>query len=126
MVPMPQRLCDLLPPPAGGEVGDGEGGGLPLEYVIDSRLDVVLPAESVTVMVMSFVPSASGIDAVQLLVPVAVPLCPVSAFDQLTCETPPASEAVPVTVRGVEEAGPEEGEPIVMVGGVVSAGPPVV
>jgi hypothetical protein len=84
------------------------------------------PAESVTVMVMLFVPVPSGIVAVQVVVPLAVPLPPVRAFDQVTWETPPGSDAVPVTVRGDDAAVPDVGPLTVTVGGVVSVPPPPV
>src|SRR6185295_16876351 len=124
--PMPQRLWDFPPPPETGGVAGGVTGGVtgPPAKVIESRVVVMFPAESVTVMVISFVPEARGIDAVQVVVPVAVPLWPVSEFDQVTCETPPPSAAVPDTVRGEDAAGPDEGDVMVIVGGVVSAGPP--
>ena len=43
---------------------------------------------------------------VALAFPVAVPFWPVSAFDHVTCEMPPASDAVPVMVSGDDAAGP--------------------
>ena len=45
------------------------------------------------------------IDAVQAAVPVAVPLPPVAAFDQVTVETDVSSDAVPASAVGSGEGG---------------------
>lgn len=115
--PKPHEPSLFFLPPAAPALG-------PPANVIESIDVVVLPDASVTEIVMSFVPGASGIDADQDVVPVAVPLCPVRAFDHVTCVTPPASEAVPLTVRGDDDAGPDDGDVIDIVGGVVSPPPP--
>ena len=57
-----------------------------------------LPAASVAVIVITLMPGVRAIAADQLLVPVAVPVAPVAAFDQVIDERPPASAAVPDTV----------------------------
>ena len=46
--------------------------------------DELFPELSVAVIVMAFTPLAKGIEALQVVVPVAVPLPPVAAFDQVT------------------------------------------
>jgi hypothetical protein len=61
--------------------------------------------------------------AVQLVVPLAVPLAPVAEFAHVTCVTPTSSEAVPPSVSGlvlVVYVLDEVGVVIVTVGGVVS------
>src|SRR5438874_471508 len=61
----------------------------------------VLPAASCAVTVSTFVPACSAIPlAVQLVVPVAVPLPP-RLFTHLTCVTPMLSAAVPASVSVV-------------------------
>jgi hypothetical protein len=57
---------------------------------------------SVTVIVIEFAPLASGIWAVQEVVPLATPLAPVVVFVQETLLTPTADEADPVTASGEE------------------------
>jgi hypothetical protein len=52
-------------------------------------------------MVMTFEPLTSGIEALQLVVPVAVPLLP-ELVDHRTCVTPMLSVAVPPTVSDDE------------------------
>src|SRR5262249_8352385 len=83
----------------------------------------VLPAASWAVTVRRFVPSWMGIPlAVQLVVPVAVPLAP-RLVAQVTWVTPTLSAAVPPTVRtGSEEGwvGAEVGEGVGTVGGMAS------
>ena len=82
-----------------------------------------LPATSVDVTVMTFVPIARGTEAVQEVVPVAVPVPPVSALDHWTEATPRLSEALPprrsgpVFVKKVERA---VGAVIETLGGVAS------
>lgn len=66
---MPHMWCEPPPPPPPPPVP-----GEPPEYVIVSTVDVLLPARSVAVIVMSFVPGPSGIEADHDVVPVAVPL----------------------------------------------------
>jgi hypothetical protein len=87
-----------------------------------------LPAASFAVTVSTFAPDWSTIPpAVQLVVPVAVPLPP-RLFAQVTCVTPTLSDAVPPSVRddvGVLYVEPEVGEVIATVGGVVSTATPV-
>ena len=59
----------------------------------------VLPAASRAVTVNTFVPSLRTIPlAVQLVVPVAVPMSP-QLFAQVTRVTPKMSDAVPASVR---------------------------
>jgi len=88
----------------------------------------VLPAASVAVTVSTFVPGCRTIPlAVQLVVPVAVPLPP-ALFVHVTWVTPTLSDAVPPSVRGVVlvlKVGLEVGEVTVSVGGVASAPMPV-
>ena len=80
-------------------------------------VEFVPPELSVAVIVMALDPAASGIVAVQEDVPDAVPLPPVAAFDQLTWVIGDAPEAVPLTVRGDDEA-VDGGEVTVTLGGV--------
>jgi hypothetical protein len=93
-----------------------------------SVLVPVLPAASDAVTVSTFAPERRAIPlAVQLVVPVAVPLPP-RLFAHVTCVTPMLSDAVPPIVRGevrVLYVGPEVGEVIATVGGVVSSATPV-
>jgi hypothetical protein len=56
-----------------------------------------LPAASTAVTMTTFAPDVSGIDALQLVVPLATPLLPRS-LDQRTCVTPTLSAAVPLNV----------------------------
>src|SRR2546422_466711 len=88
----------------------------------------VLPAASVAVTVSTFVPGCRTIPlAVQLVVPVAVPLPP-ALFVHVTWVTPTLSDAVPPSVRGVVlvlKVGLEVGEVTVSVGGVASTPVPV-
>src|SRR5437773_9171264 len=65
--------------------------------------------------------------AVQLVVPLAVPL-PARLFAHVTCVTPTLSDAVPPSVRRlapVPKVGLEVGEVMVTVGAVVSVAVPV-
>jgi hypothetical protein len=68
-----------------------------------------LPEGSVAMRVIVLLPTASGMDALQEDVPLAIPLAPVVEFDHVTTPTPPGSDAVPETARGddvdVEENG---------------------
>jgi len=87
------------------------------------RSDVELPAESKARTVIALEPAARGIEALQDVVPPALPVAPLAAFDQVTVPTPTLSAAVPATVRGVEldvQEADVVGELIVMEGGVVS------
>src|SRR5436190_736268 len=88
----------------------------------------VLPAASRAVTVSTFDPGGRTIPlAVQLVVPVAVPLPP-ALFVHVTWVTPTLSDAVPPSVRGVVlvlKVGLEVGEVTVSVGGVASAPVPV-
>ena len=88
----------------------------------------VLPAASRAVTVSTFDPGCRTIPlAVQLVVPVAVPLPP-ALFVHVTWVTPTLSDAVPPSVRGVVlvlKVGLEVGEVTVSVGGVASAPMPV-
>src|SRR5438128_187381 len=83
----------------------------------------VLPAASRAVIVRTFVPLCRTIPlAVQLVVPVAVPLPP-RLFAHVTWVTPMLSDAVPATVSGlvfVVKVGPEVGVVMLTVGAVVS------
>ena len=60
----------------------------------------VLPAASRAVITMTLDPISSPTLALQLVVPVAVPLLP-RLLDHPTCATPMLSEAVPLMVIGV-------------------------
>jgi hypothetical protein len=63
-----------------------------------------LPAASRAVTVTLFVPLSSTIpEAVQFVVPLAVPAAPRSVT-QLTCVTPTLSDAVPEMVNGENDA----------------------
>jgi hypothetical protein len=79
------------------------------------------PAASYARIVTTFVPTSSGIDADQLVVPLAVPDCPVFV-DHLTDVTPTLSLAVPLNAIDVAavETDVAPGDPIVSVGAVVS------
>src|SRR5439155_18551266 len=83
----------------------------------------VLPAASVAVTVRVFGPGCRTIPlAVQLVVPVAVPLPP-ALFVHVTWVTPTLSDAVPPSVRGVVlvlKVGLEVGAVMATVGGVAS------
>src|SRR5437762_866771 len=89
---------------------------------------LVLPAASFAVTVSTLAPDCSTIPlAVQLVVPVAVPLPP-RLFAQVTCVTPTLSDAVPPSARddvGVLYVEPEVGVVIAIVGSVVSPPAPV-
>ena len=61
----------------------------------------VFPAGSLAVTVIGLSPSTSGTGADQEVVPVAVPLAPVAAFDHRTLDTVRSSLAVPLSVAGV-------------------------
>src|SRR5436853_2854172 len=92
---------------------------------ITVRLAVaVLPAASCAVTVSTFVPSWRTIPlAVQLVVPLAVPLPP-RLLAHVTWVTPTLSDAVPPSVRGellVLYVDAVVGAVMAMVGGVVSA-----
>jgi hypothetical protein len=84
-----------------------------------------LPAASLAVIVMTFVPRRSGIDAlVQFVVPLAVPFPPRS-LAHVICVTPTLSALVPVNVMDVAVTvyvDPDVGPVIVTVGAVVSVG----
>jgi hypothetical protein len=86
----------------------------------------MLPAASRAVTVSTFDPGWRTIPvAVQLVVPVAVPLPP-RLFAHVTWVTPMLSDAVPPSVRGellAVKVGFEVGEVMVAVGGVVSLAP---
>ena len=53
-------------------------------YTTVKLLLFVAPEASVTVMVIGLLPEASGMSALQAVVPLAVPLSPVAAFDHVT------------------------------------------
>jgi hypothetical protein len=78
-------------------------------------------------MVTTFDPTRRGIDADQLVVPLAVPDCPVFV-DQVTEVTPTLSLAVPLNAMVAAEVDTEvaPGDATVKVGGVVLVGEPVV
>src|SRR5262245_26488526 len=120
-VPLPPRLfahvtwvtptlSDAVPASVSGEllvlkveadVGDVlvTVGGLVASTVLFRFAVAVLPAASCAVTVSPFVPSWMGIPlAVQLVVPVAVPLPP-RLFAHVTWVTPTLSAAVPASVR---------------------------
>jgi len=84
----------------------------------------VFPAASCAVTVTRFDPDASGIEALQEVVPDAVPLPAVAPFVHVTDVTPTLSEAVPLIASGVadvEKVAPG-GVVIDTAGGVVSPG----
>ena len=79
--------------------GGAFGGG------VKSTLKVVIPVApllSITVIVMGLLPLPRGIDAVQGVVPVAVPVAPVRPFNQVIWVTVAGEVAlaVPLTVTG--------------------------
>ena len=84
----------------------------------------VLPAASVVVTVSTFVPACSTMPlAVQLVVPVAVPLPP-RLFAHVTRATRTSSDAVPLSVNGevvVVYVAADVGDVIASVGAVVSS-----
>ena len=84
----------------------------------------VAPCASVAVTVKIFAPANSGTSALQLAVPVAVPLGP-RLLAHVTAVTPASSAAVPASVMNglVAVAGLAAGVAIATVGGVL--GPPV-
>ena len=115
----PQDLS--LSPPDGGE------GAPPLPVPAQSTVTVAvraLPDASTALTVIAFAPVASGMSAVHDVVPEAVPVLPVAAFDQVTCVTPTLSEALPPSAIGLEDAVAVGGGWVVIVtaGGVVSGG----
>ena len=75
----------------------------------------VAPELSVTVIVMSLLPGARGMTALQVVVPVALPLSPVAEFDQVTWVIGALPEAVPATISG-EEVVVDGGDVTVTVG----------
>jgi hypothetical protein len=83
----------------------------------------VFPAASAARMVTAFAPTSSGIDADQLVVPLAVPEDPVFVA-QVTAVTPTLPLAVPLktSVAASVEIVVEEGETIVSVGAAAPAG----
>src|SRR5207247_4748710 len=113
--------------PAAGAVIDTAGGVVSLNVTVKVSV-AVLPAASRAVTVSTFDPGCRTIPlAVQLVVPVAVPLPP-ALFVHVTWVTPTLSDAVPPSVRGVVlvlKVGLEVGEVTVSVGGVASAPVPV-
>src|SRR5213595_596250 len=98
-------------------------GGAVLVCVAVWVATLVLPAASRAWTVSMFVPIWRPIPlAVQLVVPVAVPLPP-RLFIHVTWVTPTLSDAVPASVSEevlVVKVGPEVGALMVTVGGVVS------
>lgn len=74
-------------------------------------------------MVTEFAPTSSGIGAVQLVVPLAVPDCPVLVA-QVTAVTPRLSLAVPAKLieDAVVETEVDAGDVMVSEGGVLFAG----
>ena len=85
------------------------------------------PAASYARIVTTFEPTSNGIDADQLVVPLAVPDCPM-LVDHATDVTPTLSLAVPlnaIEADDVETAVPP-GDAIVKVGGVASVPDPLV
>src|SRR5215203_2337499 len=82
-----------------------------------------LPAASRAVIVMTLAPLCSAMVALQVVVPIAVPLPPRS-LAHVTCVTPTASLAVPPTVNGVvlvPKVAADVGVVIAAAGAVVSA-----
>ena len=111
-----------VPPAAGAVI---ETVGCMASTPVTVRLAVaVLPAASCAVTVSTFVPSWRAIPlAVQLVVPLAVPLPP-RLLAHVTWVTPTLSDAVPPNIRGelpVLYVDAEVGEVMAMMGGVVSA-----
>jgi hypothetical protein len=84
-----------------------------------------LPAASYARIVTTFDPTSSGIDADQLVVPLAVPEPPVFV-DHVTLVTPTLSLAVPLNamVEADVDTLVAPGDPIVNAGGVVSVPDP--
>src|SRR5207253_8443235 len=120
-------LAPVTVAPAAGAVIDTAGGVVSLNVTVKVSV-AVLPAASRAVTVSPFAPGCGTIPlAVQLVVPVAVPLPP-ALFTHATWVTPTLSDAVPPSVRGVVlvlKVGLEVGEVTVSVGGVASAPMPV-
>lgn len=85
------------------------------------------PAASYARTVTTFDPTSSGIDADQVVVPLAVPDCP-TFVDQVTDVTPTLSLDVPLNaIVGADvEIEVAPGDAIVNVGDVVSVPPPEV
>jgi hypothetical protein len=92
--------------------------------VIDA--EALLPPASQAVMVIEFVPEASGTETLQDAEPGTVPCWFVCMLNQEMTATPTLSEAVPVIVIGLVdvEAVGGAGLTIVIVGGVVSLDDP--
>src|SRR5687767_54585 len=85
--------------------------------------DEAFPDVSDDVRVTKFAPIASGTEAVQDVVPVAVPLPPVAAFAHVTEATATLSDADPVRLTGdafVEKSSPPPGVRTTTVGRVLS------
>jgi len=148
-VPLPPRLfaqvtcvtptlSDAVPPSARDDVGvlyvEPEVGvviatvGSEASNVTVTLAVLVFPTASFAVTVSTFAPDWSTIPlAVQLVVPVAVPLPP-RLFVHVTCVTPTLSDAVPPSARDavrVLYVAPEVGVVIAIVGGVASPVTPV-
>ncbi|PYN53361.1 MAG: hypothetical protein DMD92_20390 [Candidatus Rokuibacteriota bacterium] len=148
-VPLPPRvfaqvtcvtptLSDAVPPSARDDVGVlyvEPAVGVVIATVGSEASNVtvmlavlVFPTASFAVTVSTLAPDCSTIPlAVQLVVPVAVPLPP-RLFAQVTCVTPTLSDAVPPSARddvGVLYVEPEVGVVIAIVGSVVSPPAPV-
>lgn len=116
--PSPHFFFDEPPPPV------AVAAGAPVYVTVN--VDVVEPPDaSSTVIVIAFAPLARGIVALHDVVPVAVPLPPVAAFDQVTWLIPAADAAVPVTTSG-DVAVDDGGAFTVTVGGGPPPPPPVV
>ncbi len=62
-----------------------------------------LPEGSVAMRVIVLLPPASGMEALQEDVPLAIPLSPVVEFVHVTTLTPAGSDAVPESARGDED-----------------------
>ena len=86
-------------------------------------VEPVAPVLSVTVIVMGLLPLIRGIDAVQDVVPVAVPVAPEWVFVQVIWVTVAGDVAlaVPLTVVG-DDAGIDGGDVTVTVGGFGGVG----
>src|SRR5213080_1530077 len=132
-VPLPPRLfvhvtwvtptlSDAVPPSV-REALPVAKVGLEVGVVMVTVCVVVLPAASRAVIVSTFDPVWRAIPlAVQLVVPVAVPLPP-RLFAHVTCVTPTLSDALPRNARRgllVLKVAPKVGEVIATVGGMVS------
>ena len=115
-------LAPVTVAPAAGAVIDTAGGVVSLNVTVKVSV-AVLPAASRAVTVSPFAPGCRTIPlAVQLVVPVAVPLPP-ALFTHVTWVTPTLSDAVPPSVRGVVlvlKVGLEVGAVMATVGGVAS------